>query len=55
MVIFILYVGYFASLVSMEAIKGSWIPWNWSYDGCEPPCRYPELNKGPLEEETVLL
>lgn len=34
---------------------GHWIPWNWSYRGCVPPCRCWECNLGPFEEQSVPL
>ena len=35
--------------------KECWIPWVWSLDWCEPPCRAWKLNPGPLENQSVLL
>ena len=32
-------------------LRGCQIPWNWSYDGCELPCRGWELNLIHLEEQ----
>lgn len=41
--------------VPVEARGGCQVPWNWSTDSGEPPCRYWELNLDLLEEEPVLL
>ena len=35
--------------------RGFWVPWNWSYDGYELPCRYLEPNLGPLQGLQMLL
>ena len=42
-------------LVPTEALRGHWIPWNWSYRCCEPPYGFWELNPSPLQEQLVLL
>lgn len=42
-------------LVSSEARRCHWIPWNWIYWLYELPCRCWKLNWGPLQEQRVLL
>ena len=36
-------------LMPTEARRGFWIPYNWSYRGCEQPCRSSEMNVHLLE------
>lgn len=38
-----------------EVRRGHGICTNGGMDGCEPPCRYWELNLCPLQEDLVLL
>lgn len=42
-------------MVPVEAKRGHWILWNWSYYSCEPRCGCLLLNLGLLEDEQVLL
>jgi hypothetical protein len=49
-----MYTCVYVCLVSMEARRGGWIPWNWSYS-YEPLFWCWGLNPSPLEEQPVLL
>lgn len=39
----------------LEARRRLLIPWNWSRDDCELPCKYWELNPDPFPKRQMLL
>lgn len=45
-----IYMQFGACPVSAEAGREGWIPWNWSYWGCEWLCGRRELNLGPQQK-----